>query len=132
MKIHELKNVLGLGHTNPVVRNLRCPHCGKIGAFHGLGGLNDASWSIRTVNAAGHPLDKVNFRAGVRLCPNTDCNSIVLISFNAHENSNLVYPFELVEFDPIGIPEEIIKSFKEALLCHGAGCYRASALMVRR
>jgi hypothetical protein len=132
MNTDEFRNARGLGHNSPIVRNLRCPHCGKVGAFHGLNGVNDATWALVTQNPGGSPSQREGYRAGVRLCPNPDCHSIVVISFHISNVTNLVYPFEVVEFDPSGIPEEIVRSFKEALICHGAGCYRACALMVRR
>ncbi|WFU09098.1 DUF4145 domain-containing protein [Rhizobium sp. CB3090] len=37
-----------------------------------------------------------------------------------------------MDFDNTNIPQEIAASLEEALKCHGAGCYRASALLVRR
>jgi hypothetical protein len=83
-------------------------------------------------NQAGQPSQKDGYRAGVRICPNPECRSIILISFHISEITNIVYPFEIIEFDSGGIPPEIVTSFKEALICHGAACYRASALMVRR
>jgi hypothetical protein len=124
----DFKSTRDVGHTSPAIRNIRCPHCGKVGAFHGLGGVNDATWTLPRV-AGSNPR---HFRCGARICPNPECHSIILVAFENATVSNLVYPFEIIDFDPSGIPGEIVKSFKEALLCHGAGCYRACALMVRR
>ncbi len=132
MNTDEMKGAFPVSQTNPLVRNIRCPHCGKVGAFHGLNGVTDANWNILAKNQSGQQINKDGYHAGVRICPNPECHSIVMLSFNVHDPSNLVYPFEIIDFDSSGIPPEIIKSFKEALICHGAGCYRACALMVRR
>ena len=131
MNIDELKNAINpIAHTVQV-RNLRCPHCGKVGAFHGVDSVHDAGWGIPQRTQAGQQV-KTGYHAGVRVCPNPECHSIVLIAYHSSSVSNVVYPFEVIEFDQTGIPPEIVKSFKEALICHGAACYRASALMVRR
>jgi hypothetical protein len=42
------------------------------------------------------------------------------------------YPLQLIDFDASSLPAPILRSLEEAILCHGAGAYRASALMVRR
>jgi hypothetical protein len=132
MRTDDFKSVDGLNPYNAVVRNIRCPHCGKVGAFHGLGNVNDIGWIIHRTVSGGKPGLVEHFRAGMRFCPNPECRSLVQVAFNPGESTNLVFPFEVIDFDSSGIPAEIVKSFKEALICHSAGCYRACALMVRR
>jgi hypothetical protein len=43
-----------------------------------------------------------------------------------------IVPPETIDFDATGLPLDILSSLEEAIKCHSAGCYRASALMVRR
>jgi hypothetical protein len=42
------------------------------------------------------------------------------------------YPPETIDFDATGLPVTIKESLEEAIKCHAAGCFRASALMIRR
>jgi uncharacterized protein DUF4145 len=132
MKTDEFQGIRFTGAQAAIVRNIRCPHCGKIGAFHGLENVHDAGWMTVRKSPSGQPTQKDGYCGGIRICPNPECRSLVLISFQKSEASNLVFPFEVIEFDASGIPAEIVKSFKEALICHSTGCYRACALMVRR
>jgi hypothetical protein len=44
----------------------------------------------------------------------------------------VTYPAEVLDFEAQGIPEKILASFEEAIVCHSQACFRASALMVRR
>jgi hypothetical protein len=42
------------------------------------------------------------------------------------------YPAEMIDFDPVGVPERILASFTEAISCHANSCFKAAAIMVRR
>jgi Domain of unknown function (DUF4145) len=42
------------------------------------------------------------------------------------------FPPEIIDFDSTNLPPDILSSLEEAIKAHAAGCYRASALMVRR
>ena len=44
----------------------------------------------------------------------------------------MVLPSELIDFNSNGIPSSLLATLKEAISCHAAGAYRASAMMVRR
>lgn len=132
METDDFKGIRLTGAQTSSVRSLRCPHCSKVSAFHGLENVHDLGWMTVRKNQVGQPSQKDGYRAGVRICPNPDCRSIILIAFHVGDNSNIVYPFETIEFDINGIPAEIVKSFREALTCHGTSCFRACALMVRR
>ncbi|MCR9056303.1 MAG: DUF4145 domain-containing protein [Rhodobacteraceae bacterium] len=48
------------------------------------------------------------------------------------KNSITIYPPENIDFDPKDIPHRLLKTLEEAIACHAAGAYRASAMMVRR
>lgn len=42
------------------------------------------------------------------------------------------FPNVSIDFDSTGLPESVLSSLDEAVKCHSVGCYRASALMVRK
>jgi hypothetical protein len=42
------------------------------------------------------------------------------------------FPPEVIDFDSTDLPEPILASLEEAIRAHGAECFKASALMVRR
>jgi hypothetical protein len=42
------------------------------------------------------------------------------------------FPPEVIDFDSTNLPPPILASLEEAIQAHAAGCYKASALMVRR
>jgi hypothetical protein len=41
-------------------------------------------------------------------------------------------PPVLIDFDPSGIPETVVRALEEAICCHGAKCFKAAAMMVRK
>ena len=47
-------------------------------------------------------------------------------------DSRTTYPAEVIDFDATNLPPKILASLEEAIRCHAAKCYRASALMIRR
>lgn len=95
----------------------RCPHCGKEAVFENLG-QHDLSFGGNIV-------------CGQRKCPNPSCKGHLFVGL---ENGQLIktYPPIKLDFDTTNIPENIRKTFEEALVCHSSGCYVASAIMVRR
>lgn len=111
----------------PIVK-LICPHCRHAGAFYAPG-VKDASWSV--LENDGIRRYEVPFSVGVRRCPNPDCNGVVFVSLR---NNMLlsVLPSPTIDFDSTNLPPSILATFEEAVKCHAAGCYKASALMVRR
>lgn len=132
MEIGDLKNVQETNTADVSVRNIRCPHCGRVGAFHGFPAAKDVRWIKVRADAAGKRIPESGFHAGVRICPNLECQSLVLVAFNQKTADSIVYPPELIDFDPAGIPAEVVVSFKEAISCHSVGSFRAAALMIRR
>ncbi|MGR8932567.1 MAG: DUF4145 domain-containing protein [Gammaproteobacteria bacterium] len=112
MKI-EVKSVTHHGHLRA---HARCPHCGKNAIFENLG---------------QHDLSFGTIVCGQRKCPNPDCNGHLFVVFQNGQLLELYPPIKL-DFDATNIPENIKKTFEEALVCHSSGCYVASAIMVRR
>ncbi|PRA53842.1 hypothetical protein CQ062_13570 [Ochrobactrum sp. MYb68] len=108
--------------------NLRCPACSHKGAFSAISyEILDAVWDDVDING-----DKTykNWAAGLRVCPNEKCKALVF--FADHDGELTTYPPEILDFDSTNLPESILLSLEEAIKAHSAGCYRASALMVRR
>lgn len=108
--------------------NIRCPACSHRGAFASIGkDIVDAVWDERDVHG-----DKtyVTLRAGLRCCPNEDCRALVF--FADSDGSLTTYPPEVIDFDGSNLPPRILASLEEAIKAHAAGCFRASALMIRR
>ena len=66
-------------------------------------------------------------------CQNPSCRKLVLVTLDANKNVQQIYPvgkFELEESVPVS--KEIRDEFREAGLCLGSGCYKASMVMSRR
>lgn len=109
--------------------NMRCPHCRKEGVFHAFA-TKDIGWEIH--ERIGNQLVlHGHLRIGSRLCPNVDCNAFVFVVL-LKDKLIRSYPPEVIDFDSSNLPSQILASLEEAIKAHAAGCYRASALMVRR
>ena len=123
--------------------SMRCPACHKHGLFHPIYGVADTGWSIlepgkkprksatrleQLANALDIP---ASFVAGVRRCPNSECQELAFVVLR---NGRLEqsFPPEPLDIDLTGVPGAMADSLDEAVRCHAAGCYRAAALMVRR
>lgn len=111
--------------------NLRCPHCRHEGAFVRNPNVADFGWNEPAETATGQKVLRTGFWAGARVCPNPDCIGLVLVQQGPVGGRN-VYPPETIDFDATALPERILSSLEEAVSCHAAGAYRATALMVRR
>ena len=111
--------------ASPVV--LRCPHCCAVGTFPaenpGSGFQFQVALDARTY--------AINLGFSARLCPNLGCMKPVFI---AESNGNIAYsaPPQSIDFDALNVPSKVAESVREAILCHSVGCFRASALMIRR
>jgi hypothetical protein len=121
---------LNVGQVNPRVVNLRCPRCRHAGAFHPIPGLHDVTWSERIEP----PAARVVYNAGARQCPNLECQCLVfvVISNSSAGQVTETFPPEVIDFDSTNLPDRILATLEEAIKAHGAGCFKASALMVRR
>jgi len=99
---------------------MRCPHCNVVGVFTPE---HDLVWKP---GGSGNHL-----AAGPRFCTNPECNRLV---FFVSRGTGVVFsaPSETLDFDASGVPSAVSGALVEAIKCHAADCYRASALMVRR
>jgi hypothetical protein len=109
--------------------DLLCPSCGLRGAFLGFAKVPDLQWSHGEKSASG--LGLVQYFAGLRHCPNIACRAVVA-AFSNDETGRKPHPPETVKFDTVNLPPSIVSSLEEAVKCHAAACYQASALMLRR
>src|SRR5688572_421343 len=99
----------------------QCPHCG-----------------VRHVQTLHRFSEALNARNGavlwmVERCQNTACQYLVLVQTTNTGKIEQVFPFATYELDSnASIATEIRDDFREAGLCLGAGCYKASLVMSRR
>ena len=105
----------GLGGPPRVRAN--CPHCGQKAV---LEKLEKEDISVNN-----------EFFCGQRKCPDPDCNGHI---FTVVKNNELIasYPPIRIDFDSKDIPDNILKTFEEAIDCHANRFYVASAIMIRR
>lgn len=118
------KNGLSVNQGAPVVHT--CPHCGKGGTFMGT---HDYTYSVGYMMGDRHVSGTVS--SSVRFCPNPDCVAPV---FLITHGTSVIHsaPNPRIDFDSTRLPQQIADSLDEAIGCHAAGCFRASALLVRR
>jgi Domain of unknown function (DUF4145) len=112
--------------ATPIV-NLRCPTCNHVGAFHGFPNVHDIGWHQRVPE----PERSASFEAGVRMCPNNQCRTVVFVVLKSGQLFKS-YPPEVIDFDSTDLPPSILATLEEAIKSHSVGCYKASALMIRR
>lgn len=119
------------GLQNPTGRNpvsIRCPHCRELGSFNVV---NQAvSFTKRGKQGPNYVVHQ--WFASIRICPNIKCFGLVLV-IEAHDGRIIeIEPPQLLDFSLDNLPPKLQETLKEAIACHGAGAYRAAAMMVRR
>jgi Domain of unknown function (DUF4145) len=118
-----------VGSAKAATVSFRCPHCRHAGAFNGLPDCKDVSWQER--KSKGDRVSVTAYTAGVRRCPNGECQSLVFVILSGGRLSQS-FPPEVIDFDSTSLPDPILASLEEAIKAHSAGCFKASALMIRR
>lgn len=100
----------------------QCPHCG-----------------VRHVQTQNRFADTMDPQKGavvwyVERCQNERCNKLVLVECDSNTRDVLsVFPFVSYQLDSnAAILAPIVEDFREAGLCLGAGCFKASLVMSRR
>ena len=99
----------------------QCPHCG-----------------VRHIQTQSRFTDVLYARDGAILwhivrCQNAACQRLVLVQSKHTGEIQQVYPFVAYQLDSTAhVPTEIRDDFREAGICLGAGCYKASLVMSRR
>ena len=111
--------------ANTAAISIRCPHCRELGSFDVV--RNKAIVFHKSIAPNG----VLQFIASIRICPNTKCRGLV---FTIEYGATLVEvePPQLIDFTLENLPDQLQLTLKEAIACHGAGAYRAAAMMVRR
>ncbi len=107
-----------------------CPHCSAVTSFDSWPKYNDivVSHIFKSNNGSE---ETSSARIGLRHCPNAKCLGIVIYSHSDAEGTK-IFPSHTIYIDEAGLPSKIFSCLKEAVLCHDAGAYRASSLLVRR
>jgi len=111
--------IIKIENANQHTLSLECPHCGHFGTFEKLS--NDIQTNI----------DGRMHNFGQRRCPRPDCRGHV---FTVNHGRTIIntFPPRLIAFDSDNIPERILNTFHEAILCHGNNCLVAAAIMIRK
>lgn len=113
--------VKNFNHTGGTAVSVRCPTCKRQGTFDALPNIHD----LQILNITP------NITLGQRRCPNPDCREHLF--FASQRGKILVsYPPELIDFDPVNLPDAVVTAFEEAIKCHANRCFIASAIMVRK
>lgn len=102
--------------------SINCPHCGSTGTFENP--------TARLVSYIAMIEPKLICETAIMQCPSTECGGFALLAMN--NNGVHVLPAIHIDFDTSNIPDKLSETLGEAIQCHGAGAYRASAIMVRR
>src|SRR4051794_12709805 len=106
---------------------LRCPGCHDRVTLSIDGPTQDFGfWSNQSPHATV---------VGQRTCPNPACRThvfVVYLDLNDEVEVIASYPPERIDFEPEGLPQRVLDAFEEAIACQAAGCYVASAMMVRK
>lgn len=110
--------------------NFRCPRCRQIGSFHGAKTPDVSTAVMQQVSGRWTQAGHRTF--GIRVCPNSDCRSVLFFVADTVTRETVTFPPEVIDFDATNLPSNILSSLEEAIKCQAAGCYRASALMIRR
>jgi Domain of unknown function (DUF4145) len=100
---------------------LRCPFCRHLGTLDQV-----------TPNDCGTVGKDANIYFGIRRCPNLDCLALIFVIYNHSLIPITSYPAARLDFDATNIPAAVSKSMEEAVACHAAECFIASAIMVRK
>jgi hypothetical protein len=119
-----------MGVSQEVGRNaisIRCPHCRELGSFIPVG--NAKSYAKR--GKFGPNATTSTYYASIRICPNVKCRGLVFI-IEDDNGAVEIEPPQLLDFNPDGLSPRLQQTLKEAIACHGAGAYKAAAMMVRR
>ncbi|MEQ8427675.1 MAG: DUF4145 domain-containing protein [Gammaproteobacteria bacterium] len=99
----------------------QCPHCHT----------SHVHTNVR-FNEALEPKQQLLWWRVVR-CQNPSCQRLILLTTNAKEDVQSIYPLGQYELETdVTVSQEIKDDFREAGLCLGSGCYKASMVMSRR
>lgn len=101
----------------------RCPACKTSSVFDAVSQTPDT----QVVPRGGRVLV-----TGLRTCPSRLCGCLIFFVCEPGGSNVRLYPPETLDFDSTGLPQSVLDALEEAVMCHAASCYRASAMMVRK
>ena len=108
-------------NNNWIPISARCPACKRQGTFDSLTNVYDL------VIQQPPPTTIL----GQRRCPNPECHAHLF--FASRDGKVLVsYPPQLIDFDPVNLPDSVRATLEEAIQCHAQRCFIAAAIMVRK
>jgi hypothetical protein len=113
----------GPSDINAAPVGVRCPHCGKNGSFQAFKPFG--------VSHRATPQSAAMLTVAPRACPDPECRGLIF-TFSYGAKVLLTVPPETLDFDSTALPERVRSALEEAVQCHAASCFRASAIMVRR
>jgi Domain of unknown function (DUF4145) len=101
-------------------QSLECPVCSHKGSFATIKFLSDG-------------VRDGQFREGIAIlqCPNINCRSLILAEIE-NKITKSTFPYKMVDFNSVDIPEKIVLTFNEALVCFSNQCYFAAGVMIRK
>jgi Domain of unknown function (DUF4145) len=102
---------------------MRCPQCGQKAILSQTGMPDMDGFVLETPH---------QIFWGTRLCPDETCGQLIFIVGRGQGEVIESFPVEAIDFDSTDIPAPVLAAFKEAVDCHTHGCYKASAIMVRK
>ena len=126
----DLLDIRGLTRADALAVPMRCPHCRHNGIFEAPVEGAEVDWGAIDRSEPGMAM-QVPWSAGVRACPNVECRGLVFVLLQRGRLFES-FPPEQIDFDATELPDRILTTLEEAVRCHGAGAFKASALMVRR
>lgn len=116
------------GDANRTAISVRCPHCRELGSFDVV---RAKSVVFRKLGKSGPNQVVAEYYASIRICPNVKCKGLVF-TIEGRNGTIEIEPPQLLDFNIENLPPRCQQTLKEAIACHGAGAYRAAAMMVRR
>jgi hypothetical protein len=104
----------------PTTVSMRCPDCGQVGTFEGIGVADVMLSAAEAVHV------------GQRRCSKSDCKAHVFIVRTAEGRLIESYPPEVIDFDTTNVPAKVTEALSEAIACHAHECHVAAAMLVRK
>ena len=101
----------------------KCPHCGHYGSFEQV-----FVPDVNSLNDKSH----IEYFLGIRRCPNAKCYGYLFFILDNDNKQLITYPSISLPFDKENIPEKIIQTMEEVIICHSNSCFVSSAIMIRK
>jgi hypothetical protein len=100
-----------------VNQSIECPVCNHKGSFSVFQFISDAFADSDGI--------------AILQCPNLECRELIIAEIKNNKTIS-TYPYKKVSFNSVDVPESIVETFNEALVCFSNKCYFASGVMIRK